>query len=486
MTVRLVVRETFCKGQSPVFIQVQIGQLSTDRFPVGSLVCQPQFGSQLGSGIESKVHQGKVIVCHILEPRIDRVVENFRAGTQRQPAYSVSIDCGDLFEISRHVLQKRVGPLFQENAVGRILPMQIEMLSQPCADRRRHGVLYPSAHRLAGQGANAGNIHPVRPEILSGIFFIHITLFPKGIQIAHPLLQMVAGIGRPITQLCVQVMMVVSFPGRQHPVIGCPDCLKGNRIRVLAGSRPELVHLVVVLFLQERIRQRDGRLCPIAFPEVHMRAVVCLHATLHRLCCFLVCPVGSQRRSQAPYAAERAAFLLPTDDHIVRKASPPFLMESGRTGFLLYRPLFISEASQGRTGMRVVACDLVRIAVAGCNDLRRNRIRQVLEDKPSDRFVGMHERFQLRPVLPKHLTKGIIEEKMYGRNLPDIQRELQSRPRYLRRGRQGVIRVVELLLHRQIIPFPHLLTDPGKTIVRSCNTIHRAQVPEIRPIQRKT
>lgn len=83
MTVRLVVRETFCKGQSPVFIQVQIGQLSTDRFPVGSLVCQPQFGSQLGSGIESKVHQGKVIVCHILEPRIDRVVENFRAGTQR-------------------------------------------------------------------------------------------------------------------------------------------------------------------------------------------------------------------------------------------------------------------------------------------------------------------------------------------------------------------------------------------------------------------
>ena len=214
MTVRLVVRETFCKGQSPVFIQVQIGQLSTDRFPVGSLVCQPQFGSQLGSGIESKVHQGKVIVCHILEPRIDRVVENFRAGTQRQPAYSVGIDCGDLFEISRHVLQKRVGPLFQENAVGRILPVQIEMLSQPCADRRRHGVLYPSAHRLAGQGANAGDIHPVRPEILAGIFLIHVTLFPEGIQIAHPLLQMVAGIGRPITQLCVQVMMVVSFPGR--------------------------------------------------------------------------------------------------------------------------------------------------------------------------------------------------------------------------------------------------------------------------------
>lgn len=103
-------------------------------------------------------------------------------------------------------------------------------------------------------------------------------------------------------------------------------------------------------------------------------------------------------------------------------------MESGRTGFLLYRPLFISEASQGRTGMRVVACDLVRIAVAGCNDLRRNRIRQVLEDKPSDRFVGMHERFQLRPVLPKHLTKGIIEEKMYGRNLPDINGNSKAAP----------------------------------------------------------
>lgn len=161
-------------------------------------------------------------------------------------------------------------------------------------------------------------------------------------------------------------------------------------------------------------------------------------------------------------------------------------MESGRTGFLLYRPLFISEASQGRTGMRVVACDLVRIAVAGCNDLRRNRIRQVLEDKPSDWLAGMHERLQLRPVLPKHLTKGIIEEKMYGRDFSDLQRELQSRPRYLRRGRQSIIGVVELLLHRQIISFPHLLTDPGKTIVRSCNTIHRAQVPEIRSIQRKT
>ena len=136
--------------------------------------------------------------------------------------------------------------------------------------------------------------------------------------------------------------------------------------------------------------------------------------------------------------------------------------------------------------MRVVACDLIRVTVAGCNDLRRNRIRQILEDKPSDRLAGMDERLQLRPVLPKHLTKGIIEEKMYGRDFSDLQRELQSRPRYLRRGRQSIIGVVELLLHRQIIPFPHLLTDPGKTIVRSCNTIHRAQVPEIRPIQRKT
>ena len=50
----------------------------------------------------------------------------------------------------------------------------------------------------------------------------------------------------------------------------------------------------------------------------------------------------------------------------------------------------------------------------------------------------------------------------------------------------AVEKAVELLLHRQIISFPHLLTDPGKTIVRSCNTIHRAQVPEIRSIQRKT
>ena len=222
-----------------------------------------------------------------------------------------------------------------------------------------------------------------------------------------------------------------------------------------------------------------------AFPEVHMRAVVCLHATLHRFCRFLVGPVGGQRRSQAPYAAERAAFLLPTDDHIVRKAST---LPDGKWSYRLpsvSSPVYI-RGVPGRTGMRVVACDSSGIAVAGCNDLRRNRIRQVLEDKPSDWLAGMHERLQLRPVLPKHLTKALLRKRCTEKTFPIFNGNSKAAPGTLRRGRQSIIGVVELLLHRQIISFPHLLTDPGKTIVRSCNTIHRAQVPEIRSIQRKT
>ena len=83
MAVRLVVRKAFGKGQRAILIQVQSGQLGTDSLPVLGLIRQLQFRSQLGSGIESEVHQGKIIVRHIFEPGVYRIIEDLRAGTQR-------------------------------------------------------------------------------------------------------------------------------------------------------------------------------------------------------------------------------------------------------------------------------------------------------------------------------------------------------------------------------------------------------------------
>src|SRR5690554_6172186 len=100
------------------------------------------------------------------------------------------------------------------------------MLGEPCTHGLRHGILDPSSHRFAGKRTYTGNIHPVGLKILPGIAFIYITLIPQGIEIAQSFRKIISGIGRPVAELRVEVVMIIAFPWWQFTIISCPDSLQ--------------------------------------------------------------------------------------------------------------------------------------------------------------------------------------------------------------------------------------------------------------------
>ena len=172
--------------------------------------------------------------------------------------------------------------------------MQIEMLRQPSTHRRRHGILNPAAHRLASQCANARNVNTFTVKVLLRVFPIDLTLVPKRIQITHFFLQMVSHIGWPITQLRIQVVMIITLPWWKFPIVGSPYSLERDWRRVFTGSRTKLVHFIVVLLLQDRIGYGNGRGLPIVVPIVHVVSVVRVHTTLQGLEGFFRSLVGRQ------------------------------------------------------------------------------------------------------------------------------------------------------------------------------------------------
>ena len=74
--------------------------------------------------------------------------------------------------------------------------------------------------------------------------------------------------------------MVIALPRRKQAVVCRPDRLQGDGIRIFAGSGTELIHLIVILFLQDGIGKRDRRLRPVIRPISLMRTVVRLDAPL--------------------------------------------------------------------------------------------------------------------------------------------------------------------------------------------------------------
>src|SRR6185295_10947184 len=90
------------------------------------------------------------------------------------------------------------------------------------------------------------------------------------IYIGKRLLQMIAAIGWPIAQLCIQVMMKIALPWRNPSVICSPDRLKRNGRSAPSGSGAEFILLQVPLVFQHDIRNPDGGFTPEILPPCKM------------------------------------------------------------------------------------------------------------------------------------------------------------------------------------------------------------------------
>ena len=154
-------------------------------------------------------------------------------------------------------------------------------------------------------------------------------------------------------------------------------------------------------------------------------------------------------------------------------------------GFLIDRALFIAQTAQILSLHRVSRLCSSGIIFRG-DQSRSYSCREIFENEPADRFCGMDKGLQCCTVIPCCLTKGIVQVKVHiGRRSQFFQGEFERGTRYLRRCRLLIIRMIVFLLNGKIILFLYLFADPRETVVRARDTIHRAKIPEIRPIQRQ-
>ena len=148
--------------------------------------------------------------------------------------------------------------------------MEIEMLPKPSGGRGRESILDPPGHRVTLQGTITRNGKPLFPEELFSEFLIFSYLTPKSIQVAQALVKMVPDVRWPVTQLGVQIVVVITFPRWQITVIRSPYRLERDWIRVLPGGRSELVHFPVVLVLDKGVGNLNSRLLPERVPILHV------------------------------------------------------------------------------------------------------------------------------------------------------------------------------------------------------------------------
>ena len=151
--------------------------------------------------------------------------------------------------------------------------MKIKVLPEPGGCSGGESVLDPAGHGISLQRTIARSRHAVLSEKLLCKFLVLADLVPESIQVAKPLVKMVSDVRRPIAELGIKVVVVITFPRGQEAIISSPDRLERDGVGILPRRRPELVHFPVVLALDKSVRNLNVRLPPIGVPVLQMTFV---------------------------------------------------------------------------------------------------------------------------------------------------------------------------------------------------------------------
>ena len=196
---------------------------------------------------------------------------------------------------------------------------------------------------------------------------------------------MISDIGRPVTELRIQIMMIVALPRWKFTIVGGPYRLQRYRIRIFTRGRTEFIHFIVILFLENFVRQCHGRRRPIVVPKLHMLLIIFIDTAIPSFRNFFISPVFNQRRGYTPNPLQSCSPTFPFNSNIVCKISPPGLMINNTVRRFRNRTLTVSQTLQIRSGM-IIGMIRCRTVIYRRNDHRLYRIIQIPENKPSDRL----------------------------------------------------------------------------------------------------
>ena len=226
MPVGQVIRLPWGDRETPVLVDGVIRQLATVFLPAGGILNQSERVGHLCRRREGELGQRQVIVGDHREERVYPVVVDLRAGAVFKSPRAVRLDFRLLLQEQGDIPQERICPLLKELIVSGILPMEIEMLAEPSGSGGGESVLNPSGHGITLKSAVSRHRQSVFPEEDPCELLVLTHLVPKRVQIAQALIKMVADISWPITQLGVEVVVVIALPWRQETIVRCPDRLQ--------------------------------------------------------------------------------------------------------------------------------------------------------------------------------------------------------------------------------------------------------------------
>ncbi len=162
----------------------------------------------------------------------------------------------------------------------------------------------------------------------------------------------------PVAELGVQVVVVVSSPGGDIPIVCRPHCLQRYGAGILSACRAQLVHLAVVLALQYGVRYGDGGRLPESVPVGEVAFPVFRQTAGESFPRFFRSVGIIQRSAYTPYSVKSLSAALPLHGDIVTVIAPAFLMIknlvlsfSDRSGLIAEsHQTYFRVASFGRVG----------------------------------------------------------------------------------------------------------------------------------------
>ncbi len=295
--------------------------------------------------------------------------------------------------------------------------------------------------------------------------------------------------------------MEIALPWRQAAVVGRPNGLQGDRRRAAARGRAELVGFEVPLLLEHGIGQADRRPGPESLPPGRMRLEVAGERPLEspggRIRGQLVAASPGDRPglalrirgAHAPGPGEHPVVRhVPVDRDLVAHPAPALLVVAH--GGLVGRELGFRVAQAGQRsrgeGVRGAVRPGGRRDVGGRHELRSLPGRPALELEPADGLRGVDEDGEPRPVRPPHPADGLGQGQANGLDLAqpgDV--ELEGRGRDLGRRGIAVVGGVAHPVDRLVVVLQDVVADPGEPELGSGELGHRAEVPEVGPVERQ-
>ncbi len=146
--------------------------------------------------------------------------------------------------------------------------MPVEVLGEPGGGGGGVGVLAPAADLAVIEVGGHGDVESGLLEEGLGPFAAGLAGIPEPVQVGETFFQSVAAVAGPVTELSIEVVMVVPFPWGELSVIGGPGALERDGGAEASAGGAELIGVEEPLAFDGGVGEGECGFGPVLLPPV--------------------------------------------------------------------------------------------------------------------------------------------------------------------------------------------------------------------------